>query len=99
VQYFPDFKLLLSNLKSFLKPQGEIHIIDSPFYKQNEIADAKQRTITYYTDLGFPEMASNYFHHLKSAIQDFEVLYKPKNRFFSKILSRKESPFYWLRLR
>lgn len=51
VQYFPNFKLLLDKLKSFSTPGGEIHIIDSPFYKNEEISNAKERTYKYFQAL------------------------------------------------
>lgn len=98
VQYFPDFKLLMSNLKLFLKPNGEIHILDSPFYNVSEIKSAKKRTLDYYTNMGFPEMTENYFHHDEKLISNFEVLYQPKKAIFSKIFGKKDSPFLWLRL-
>ncbi|KAB8151963.1 methyltransferase domain-containing protein [Kordia sp. TARA_039_SRF] len=41
IQYFKDFEGLMQLLQSFLTENGEIHIIDSPFYKTNEIAAAK----------------------------------------------------------
>ncbi|NRD24321.1 class I SAM-dependent methyltransferase [Winogradskyella litoriviva] len=97
IQYFSEFQALFSTLKLFLKPEGEIHIIDSPFYKKDKIAEAKQRTVSYYTDLGFPEMASNYFHHSINNLQEFEILYSNKNKLLNKILNRKDSPFPWLR--
>ena len=96
VQYFSDFKVLFSTLKSFLKPTGEIHIIDSPFYKNDAITEAKKRTLNYYTSIGFPEMASNYFHHSVDDILEFKTLYSNKNKFLNKILLKKDSPFPWL---
>lgn len=71
VQYFPDFAELVLVLKKCLKPGGEIHILDSPFYK-NEMARAaaQQRTFEYYTKLGVPEMATFYHHHLWSDVEN-----------------------------
>jgi 2-polyprenyl-3-methyl-5-hydroxy-6-metoxy-1,4-benzoquinol methylase len=96
VQYFQDFEWLMSTLKSFLKMNGEIHILDSPFYKASEIKAAKKRTLTYYSEMGFPEMASHYFHHSKNEIKNFDVLYQPKKSIINKIFGKKESPFMWL---
>ena len=87
---------MFSTLKSFLKPNGEIHIIDSPFYKNDAITEAQKRTLNYYTSIGFPEMASNYFHHSVDDILEFKTLYANKNKFLNKILLKKDSPFPWL---
>lgn len=95
VQYFSDFLNLISRIITFLKPNGEIHIIDSPFYKKNEVAKAKHRSIKYYTKLGFPEMAENYFHHSLENLKDFEILYQPKKMILFKFLKKTEVPFLW----
>ena len=99
VQYFPDFEALLLQLKAFLKPNGEVHIIDSPFYNPSEIEAAKKRTTAYYKSVDVSDMSANYFHHSKEKIKEFEVLYSPSKSFFRKIVDKKDSPFMWLRLR
>ena len=97
IQYFDDFKGLMTLLKSFLKPKGEIHIIDSPFYKTSEIPAAKERTKKYYTELGVPEMATLYHAHDLNLVTNFEVLYAYKRNILHKILGKKDSPFSWYR--
>lgn len=97
IQYFEDLDKLLPKLKSFLKVNGKIHILDSPFYTQNEIIQAKERTINYFSTLGFPQMANNYYHHNINKMNDFDILYQPKKVFLKRIFNRKQSPFMWLR--
>jgi len=70
-QYFTDFKKLINHIFTLSKTNGEIHIIDSPFYLETEVNDAKKRTEKYYQSLGFPEMANNYFHR---SIWDIKLL-------------------------
>ena len=96
IQYFHDFKIVIELLESFLKPEGEIHILDSPFYDSSQIKEAKKRTVLYYTKIGFPEMANQYFHHALENLSDFTILYRPKKTILDKILSKKDSPFMWL---
>lgn len=95
IQYFKDFKLTVDTLKSFLKENGEIHILDSPFYLDNEITAAKNRTEHYYNSLMKPKMAQHYFHHLYSELSNFEVLYQPKNNSILKTFGIYDSPFIW----
>ncbi len=65
VQYFPDLKALLIVLHKLLKTNGEIHILDTPFYKNDsEKMAARQRTMAYYSEIGAPQMAKHYHHHL-----------------------------------
>ncbi|WP_053002272.1 class I SAM-dependent methyltransferase [Kordia jejudonensis] len=97
IQYFKDFKELMTLLTSFLTPNGEIHIIDSPFYATDEIPAAKQRTQEYYESIGVPEMTKNYVHHDKKLVADFDILYTYKRNIIHKILGKKESPFSWYR--
>jgi hypothetical protein len=84
-----------------LKPRGEIHFIDSPFYDLNEVSGAKQRTVEYYSNRGFPEMSKYYFHHSWSEISDYkpEVLYdkKSKSRIL-KFVQKPDMPFPWIKI-
>lgn len=86
VQYFENLEKLLFLLKSFLKENGEIHIIDSPFYPKKDIENAKKRTINYYSKQGFQEMANYYFHHSMEDLSSYKILYKPSiiDKFLSK---------------
>lgn len=96
IQYFPDLKLLFQRLKSLLSNEGEIHILDSPFYStQKESQAAQQRTIAYYTQLGYPEMGQFYFHHQLSDLEGFKKLYVPQKTILQKIMNRRDSPFLW----
>jgi ubiquinone/menaquinone biosynthesis C-methylase UbiE len=100
LQYFQNISALMKELFFISKTYGEIHIIDTPFYDKNELMQAKNRTLKYYTSLGFPEMAGKYFHH---TLEDFRYLrysylYNPgslKNK-LSKFIFDQDSPFPWL---
>ena len=97
VQYFEDINLLISRITEFLEPNGEIHILDSPFYKEDEIQNAKLRSKDYYSNLGVEEMSNFYYHHSIKHINDFEVLYQaPLNKLIRKF-KKNESPFSWYR--
>lgn len=97
IQYFEDFNALMTLLKSYLVENGEIHIIDSPFYSTEQIPDAKQRTVKYYEELGVPEMAKHYFHHNKQLVAGFDILYQYKKNIIHTLLRKKDSPFSWYR--
>ena len=69
VQYFPDFGELIATLKKLLTPNGEIHLLDSNFYRNADAADAaRKRTEAYYEQVGVPEMAGYYHHHLRQEV-------------------------------
>lgn len=97
IQYFENLEEILSCLKNKLKPDGELHIIDSPFYKASEIAAAKKRTKNYYKSIGVPDMAAHYFHHTIEDIPEITIMHKPDNSLFSKLVKKKDSPFMWLK--
>lgn len=92
LQYFESSQQILQSASEHLAEDGEIHILDSAFYKPGELPAAKQRTEKYYLQLGFPEMANHYFHHSANDLESFNyrILYDPK-----KILFRK-NPFPWI---
>jgi ubiquinone/menaquinone biosynthesis C-methylase UbiE len=77
IAYFNDLKKLLASLLNKLNPGGEIHIIDSPLYKDN--SDAKARTAKHFKALDVPEMINYYHHHSFNDLKEFQydVLYNP----------------------
>jgi len=103
IQYFPELKNLLDKLLSMIKVNGEIHIIDSPIYSAQGAINAKQRTQSYYSSLGFPEMTNNYFHRSWNEFSEynFEILYNPSSakRILKKIFLINDSPFPWIRIK
>ena len=99
VQYFADPKSLIKTLRKFIKPGGEIHILDSPIYSDDEkAAKAKERTVNYFDKLGFPRMAKFYNHHTLNDFPDLTVVATNKKTLLEKILRKKISPFPWLKL-
>jgi len=100
LQYFKEVDVLLKELLTISKSYGEVHIFDTPFYDANELMHAKNGILKFYTSLGFPDMASNYFPHTLDELKYFrnQFLYNP-NTFKSKISSlifEEESPYPWI---
>lgn len=62
-QYFPDLDRLLKMLLAMLSNNGEIHLLDSIFYNNKTVAQARERTDDYYNGMGVPAMSAFYFHH------------------------------------
>lgn len=83
-QYFQNLENLIIKLQPLLKQNGEIHFHDSIFYTENEQTDAQKRSTDYYTQLGFPAMASYYFHHSKNALKHLGFKNMHPQSFFSK---------------
>jgi len=99
VQYFKSFKEIINTALQHLTLQGEIHILDSPFYGSEEIFPARQRTKEYFSKLGFPQMSRYYFHHRLCDLKPFnyQILYNPHS-WISRLMFRK-NPFYWIVIR
>ncbi len=67
IQYFQDLHEIIQTASQLLKPKGSIWVNDSPFYRsKSDQLLAVQRSQMYYNDLGTPEMATYYHHHLES---------------------------------
>lgn len=98
VQYFAELPALLRQLKEFLKANGAIHIMDSPFYNKSEVTAAKKRTEAYYTQMGFEHMAQWYYHHSWNNLPPHELLYDPKGRSALVKKWKPDSPFPWIRI-
>ena len=95
--YFSNPKQLLQICKTYLKPAGEIHIIDSPFYTVEEKAAAKQRSIAHFKSLGVEAMAAHYYHNNLDVLNEckFQFGYTP-GRLLVKLFRMKDSQFYWI---
>ena len=93
VQYFPDVRALLERLLTLLRPGGEIHLLDSPFYTPRTVAAARDRTRAYYAELGFAEMTAGYYHHLSREIATFKAV--ERNRAWYHRWPGPTPPFPW----
>ncbi len=104
-QYFPDLRLLIRRLIEFTTPQGEIHILDTPFYRSGqELQAARKRSHDYFTSLSSAPMGEYYFHHTFDELKDFDtsIMYNPKSwssQFQRRILRAPLSPFPWIRIK
>src|SRR5882757_4766122 len=98
IEYFPSLKKIIHRSLMYLKPDGEVHIIDSRFHRQGEIPTARMRTLAYYTSLGYPEMADFYFHHSSRDLRSFHhvQLYNPNSLTARLLGSRSDLP--WIRI-
>jgi SAM-dependent methyltransferase len=98
LEYFPSLKKIIHRSLSYLKPGGEVHIMDTRFYRPGEIRPARMRTLAYYTSLGYPEMADFYFHHSGGDLRSFHhvLLYNPNSLTGRLLGSRSELP--WIRI-
>jgi ubiquinone/menaquinone biosynthesis C-methylase UbiE len=95
IQYFKSLKEILNTAAKYLTLQGEIHIIDTHFYKPYEVLLARARSKNYFTEKGVPEMADYYFHHNIKELEGFSfvVLHDPHSR-INKLFNR--NPFHWI---
>jgi SAM-dependent methyltransferase len=98
IQYFPSPARLLERLDRLLTPNGEIHVLDSPFYSDRRQAEAAaERSKAYYRAQGYPEMAAHYWHHTFADLgsRPFRSNFNPKslqNRLL-RYLGAREIPF------
>jgi SAM-dependent methyltransferase len=103
VQYFEDLGRLLAALQTLLRPGGEVHVLDSPFYHEGEVEAARARSLAYYEALGLPAMAASYHHHTWRELDGYDVslIYNPSSlgAKLRRRLGRIDSPFPWLRVR
>jgi len=99
IQYFPDLKRLIGQLTEWLRVDGEIHILDSHFYTENNLARAKEASLNYYKGLDCSMMADFYYHHLWSDLHEFhfKIMNRTwKDKILLKIFNRKSNYFPWI---
>lgn len=96
IQYFNSLSAVVKESLARLNEGGEIHIIDSHFYFQNEVGDARQRSRQYFQNSGFNKMDDFYFHHTVKELDEFNtmILFNPGS-LINRIL-KKQNPFHWI---
>jgi SAM-dependent methyltransferase len=99
VAYFPSLQEVIGAALQHLLPGGEIHIVDTFFYKRNEIAAARQRTLDYYSSMGFPEMAGRYFHFSLEDLEGFNYSVLQGNHSLLQKVLRRPKKFHWICIR
>ena len=99
LSYFSSAKEIINKAMKHLKPRGEIHIMDTPFYKPEEVVIAKKRTRDYLAAMGLIEFADHYFHHSLADLRSFDhqILHKPTGRLHK--LRGIQNPFYHIIIR
>jgi len=102
VQYFNKLETLLDKLSHLLTTEGEIHIIDSPFYNEQDAVSARKRSEEYFIKTGSPQMGLYYHHHTWESLRHFEpeILYDPGS--LLNRMTRRFSvgtPFPWIKIK
>ena len=93
--YFEPNEAFWESLFSLLAPEGEIHILETQFYSNEDVENARQRSTEYFQNLG---TEVDYYKHLTWDVlpKNHEVLYQPD---FRNKLFKNRSPFPWIRIR
>ena len=99
IQYFPSLGEIINLAMQKLAIGGEIHILDSPFYRASNLEEAKRRSVLYYERLGYPEMSQYYFHHAMDDLDQFsyKILFEPSG--FQQYFLRNKNPFHWVMIK
>jgi ubiquinone/menaquinone biosynthesis C-methylase UbiE len=96
LQYFSSIIGILQPAFQCLRAGGEVHILDTIFYKKDNVDAARQRTKDYYTAIGFPAATDYYYHHCIEDLANFSarILFDP----FSWIqkFRKNKYPFFWV---
>jgi ubiquinone/menaquinone biosynthesis C-methylase UbiE len=96
IQYFEDIGKLLDYLNRLLSDEGEIHIIDSNFYTEENVEKSKQRSYEYYRVQGYEEMSKYYHHHLWSSLNLFKYSVPKKGNKFIRFFQGHRGNFPWI---
>jgi len=98
IPYFSSLTEIIHLALKSLTISGEIHVIDSFLYDAKTIETAKQTSREYYRNMGFPEMANYYFHHLLNDMYQFNCTVKrQRHSFFKKLLKRNVFPWFCIK--
>lgn len=95
LQYFPSIREIISIAVEHLTLQGEVHIMDSPFYLQHEITLAKE----YDKARKLSQIVDHHYYHTLIELENFQykILHHPNS--WKNKLSIKKNPFYWIAIK
>ncbi|HEX9509185.1 MAG TPA: class I SAM-dependent methyltransferase [Puia sp.] len=99
IQYFPSLRSILETALEHLNKDGEIHILDTRFFRPKELEAARKLTASYYASLGFPEMAKHIFHPGIRELGAFNHRYLYNPRSFRNRLFGKKTECPWISVR
>lgn len=97
--YIQNLNLLFVRLFESLSGLGEIHIVDSPIYNNNEVERARARSTKYFDKNKMPDMKQYFYSHGWKSIDPFhyQVLYNPTTVVQrAKRFLNGDSPFPWI---
>ncbi len=96
-QYFSKPAQVIAHALTMLGPNGEIHILESPFYENEDDAEAaRQKSLKHFQEMGSPGMIGFYHFNTWSVLQGFEYEVQSKNKLLSKLIGKAVSPFPWI---
>lgn len=99
-QYFFDAEVTIQRLLALLKSDGEIHILDTPFYSLSEIVKAKERSANYFSEQKSEGMSNLYYHHSLEELKRFnyQFFYAPSKNWnrVKSFFGKYTSPFTWV---
>jgi len=81
IQFFPDLRQLIERCHFFLRSKGELHLIESPIYKWQDIEMAKEAMLNYYDSIQCNGMMAYHHFHSWDDFYPFKyrVLYNPRS--------------------
>lgn len=98
IQYFPSLSGILDVCLQHLEEEGEIHLLDSFFYAEKELAGARQRTASYYQEMGVPEMTAYYFHQSLEDLAHYPYQVMNPPRWQEWFITGRGKDFPWIRI-
>jgi len=98
LQYFNDLPALFERLATLLAREGEVHILDTVLYPDQDAAvAAMERTRAYYARLHAPDMARHYHAHTVQALAGLgrvRTLARPAPWWSRMLHSARHAPFH-----
>jgi hypothetical protein len=91
---------LLGQALEFLNPNGEIHVIGTPFWEMAQIPALQKEKTAHFDKIGVPEMKEHYYFHSVEEMTALgcHLLYSPYGRsgqLKSRARRGKDSPYPW----
>ncbi len=98
MQYFPDLSQLLDSCFACLKSEGEIHLLNNPFYPANRIESQQNEQLIRLRQINCEATDPHLFVHSIESLRAYNITLMAKKSGLAQLFGAKKNNYTWVRI-
>ena len=98
LKYFPDLDQLLEACFQCLKPEGEIHLLNNPFYPASRIESQENELLLHLRQVSCETSGAHLFLHSTDSLRAYNFSLMAKKSGLSQLFGAKKNNHTWVRI-